>query len=301
MATLKLHQALDMTTLEAWDGVFSIVDTHQIRVTDGFRTHDYLGTFTFSDDDLSGGTLTSMVGYHNGLLYEVNGLNIDAMTMAEHVYNFDIDGILNETLKGDDTIIGSAGNDVLKGGTGNDHYDGGAGFDTVDYSASRAGVTATATGNGYTLQVAGKIDTLVNIERATFADGSTLALDVGQWQNTGGAYRLYQAAFDRAPDAAGLKYWVGDLDKGNNLQQVAQGFVDSAEFKQLNPGNDPKSIINNLYLNVLHREADASGFKYWEDSMANGMTTSEMLVSFSESAENINNTSAVLDNGLWLG
>lgn len=34
--------------------------------------------------------------------------------------------------------------------------------------------------------------------------------------------------------------------------------------------------------------------------MAMGMTTSEMLVSFSESAENINNVAADLNSGLWL-
>jgi len=34
--------------------------------------------------------------------------------------------------------------------------------------------------------------------------------------------------------------------------------------------------------------------------LANGMTGSEMLVSFSESAENIANTSAELNNGVWL-
>ena len=34
--------------------------------------------------------------------------------------------------------------------------------------------------------------------------------------------------------------------------------------------------------------------------MAKGMTASEVLVSFSESAENLNNTAADLNGGLWL-
>ena len=300
MATLKLHQPINMNTLQAWDGEFPIADAGHIRATDGIRTQDYFGSFQYSNGELSGGTLTSTTAYQNGLYYEVTDLNIDAATMAEYVYNFDMAGAMREVLKGNDTIIGSAGNDLLTGGTGNDHYDGGAGIDTVAYTTGRSSASVTATDSGYTLQTPGKTDTLVNIERVNFGDGSTLALDVGQWQNTGAAFRLYQAAFDRAPDQGGLKYWINDLDKGATLQQVAQGFIDSAEFKALTPGTDNKSIINSFYQHVLHREADEGGFKYWEDSMAAGMTASEVLVSFSESAENMNNVAADLNGGLWL-
>ncbi|MFG0552119.1 DUF4214 domain-containing protein [Pseudomonas sp. yb_9] len=300
MATLKLHQPINMTTLQAWDGEFPIADSTHIRATDGVRTQDYFGTFQYSNDDLSGGTLTSTVAYQNGLYYEVTDLNSDALTMAGYINNFDFKGALTEVLKGNDTLIGSDGNDVLTGGAGNDHFDGGAGLDTVAYSNGRANVTATAADGGYVLQMPGKTDTLVNIERANFGDGSTLALDVGQGQNAGSAYRLYQAAFDRKPDAGGLKYWINDLDNSATLQQVAKGFVDSAEFKQLTPATDNKSIINSFYQHVLHRDADEGGFKYWEDSMAQGMTASEMLVSFSESAENMNNAAADLNGGLWL-
>ncbi|MFT2189145.1 DUF4214 domain-containing protein [Pseudomonas putida] len=300
MATLKLHQPINMTTLQAWDGEFPIADSTHIRATDGVRTQDYFGTFQYSNDDLSGGTLTSTVAYQNGLYYEVTDLNSDALTMAGYINDFDFKGALNEVLKGNDTLIGSDGNDVLTGGAGNDHFDGGAGLDTVAYSNGRANVTATAADGGYVLQMPGKTDTLVNIERASFGDGSTLALDVGQGQNAGAAYRLYQAAFDRKPDTGGLKYWINDLDKGASLQQVAKGFVDSAEFKQLTPATDNKSIINSFYQHVLHRDADAGGFQYWEDAMAQGMTASEVLVSFSESAENLNNTAADLNGGLWL-
>lgn len=300
MATLKLHQPINMTTLQAWDGEFPIADSTHIRATDGVRTQDYFGTFQYSNDDLSGGTLTSTVAYQNGLYYDVTDLNSDALTMAGYINNFDFKGALTEVLKGNDTLIGSDGNDVLTGGAGNDHFDGGAGLDTVAYSNGRANVTATAADGGYVLQMPGKTDTLVNIERANFGDGSTLALDVGQGQNAGSAYRLYQAAFDRKPDAGGLKYWINDLDNSATLQQVAKGFVDSAEFKQLTPATDNKSIINSFYQHVLHRDADEGGFKYWEDSMAQGMTASEMLVSFSESAENMNNAAADLNGGLWL-
>ena len=304
MATLKLHQPINMNTLQAWDGTFPIVESGHIRATDGVRTQDYFGTFQFSNGEVSGGTLTSTVAYQNGLYYELTNMNANAASVAEYIGGFDFKGALKEVLKGDDTIIGSAGNDVIKGGAGNDTINGGGGIDTVYYETGRSSATVSPTvdanGRAYFVNTPGKIDVISNVERVGFGDGSTLALDVGAGENAGSAYRLYKAAFDRTPDNAGLKYWINDLDNGSNIQMVAQSFVASAEFKTLNPSGSNQSIINSYYKNVLHRDADASGLKYWEDSMANGMSASDVLVSFSESQENISNTAPALNSGLWL-
>lgn len=303
MATLKLHQPINMNTLQAWDGQFPIVESSHIRATDGVRTQDYFGTFQFTNGEVSGGTLTSTVAYQNGLYYQVTDINANAAVVAEHVGGFDFKSALNEVLKGDDTVIGSAGNDVIKSGAGNDTIDGGAGTDTVQYNSKDGLIisrTAVADGPAYMIKVDGKIDVISNVERIGFGDGSTLALDTNAGENAGSAYRLYKAAFDRTPDNNGLKYWINDLDNGAGLQQVAAGFVASAEFKTLNPGLTQQSIINSLYEHVLHREADAAGFKYWNDSMSNGMTAGDVLLSFSESAENITNTANQLNGGLWL-
>ncbi|MBC3956926.1 MULTISPECIES: DUF4214 domain-containing protein [Pseudomonas] len=300
MATLKLYQPIDMNALQAWDGTFPIVEAGHIQATDGVRTQDYFGSFQFSNGEVSGGVLTSTVAYQNGAYYEVSGFNLDAGVMAEYIGNFDINGALTEILKGDDTLIGSAGNDVLKGGGGNNAFDGGAGIDTVYYNGGKHDVSIPSSGNTYTVSHDGGTDTLNNIERIDFGPGSVLALDVKAGENAGSAYRLYQAAFDRKPDTSGLKYWINELDTGANLQQIAQGFVDSAEFKTLNPSNDATSIINNLYQHVLHRDADEAGAQYWKSAMAEGMSTHEVLVSFSESQENISNAAAALNSGLWL-
>jgi len=300
MATLKLYQPIDMTTLRAWDGTFPIVDAGHIQATDGSRTQDYFGSFQFTNGEVSGGVLTSTVAYENGVSYEISGLNLDAKTMAEYIGNFDINSTLTELLKGDDTLIGSAGNDVLKGGAGNNRFDGGAGVDTVYYNGGKHDVSIPSSGNTYSVTHDGGTDTLNNIERIDFGPGSVLALDVKAGENAGSAYRLYQAAFDRKPDISGLKFWINALDTGTGLQQIAQGFVNSDEFKTLNPGNDPTSIINNLYQHVLHRDADAPGEQYWKGAMAEGLSAHDVLISFSESQENISNTAAALNNGLWL-
>lgn len=303
MATLKLHQPINMNNLQAWDGEFPIVDSGHIRATDGVRTQDYFGSFQFTNGEVSGGTLISTAAYQNGLYYEVTDINANAATVAEYIGGFDFKGALNEVLKGNDTVIGSAGNDVIKSGAGNDTINGGAGIDTVQYN-SKAGLIVTRTvdanGRAYAIKVDGKNDVVSNVERIGFGDGSTLAIDVEAGQNAGSAYRLYQAAFDRTPDKTGLKFWITQLDSGASLNQVATGFVNSNEFKAVNPGTDSSTLINSYYQHVLHRAPDATGLEYWSNAAANGMSAPEMLVSFSESQENISNTAAALDNGLWL-
>ena len=45
--------------------------------------------------------------------------------------------------------------------------------------------------------------------------------------------------------------------------------------------------MNNLYKNVLGRDADAEGLNYWVGNLSNGIETRyEALLGFAESAEN---------------
>ncbi|QHF05969.1 MULTISPECIES: DUF4214 domain-containing protein [Pseudomonas syringae group] len=267
--------------------VTDATSTH-IGFSDGSYSADLKGIFVYGS--------TQLMGRVSEISYSKDGSTY--MTVSELGYNLS-GSVPTSFYEGDDTYIGSSGNDLFGAWFGNDKYDGGAGTDTVYYSASKNDFVVKASGNGLSLDGLGKTDSLVNIERVQFDDG-TLAVDINAGQNAGSGYRLYQAAFDRKPDNDGLKYWINDLDKGSSLQQVAKGFVDSAEFKALNPGQDQNSLINNFYQHVLHRDADAGGLQYWNGQMSGGMTAAEVLVSFSESQENIANVAPDLNNGLWL-
>jgi hypothetical protein len=137
---------------------------------------------------------------------------------------------------------------------------------------------------------------LNGIERVLFAD-TVLALDV---DGVGGqVYRLYQAVFGRTPDAAGLGYWIGHVDNGMTIAQAADLFVASAEFKTLY-GAAPTSeeIVTKLYANVLHRAPDQAGFDYWLPIIENNPDlVEEVLVAFSESAENKEQVAKIIGNG----
>nr|MDP2192071.1 DUF4214 domain-containing protein [Rhodoferax sp.] len=198
---------------------------------------------------------------------------------------------------GADSLIGSVGNDSFNGGAGNDSLNGGAGLDMAIYSGNRSSYSITP--GGSTLTVAGGTDgtdTLTNIERIRFAD-TALAFDTSG--NAGQTFRLYQAAFNRTPDKAGLSDWIRGMDSGQSLTQVASGFIGSAEFKGLygaTPSNT--QFVDLLYANVLRRAADAAGSDYWLGQMQAGTTRETVLIGFSESAENQAALIGVIQGGI---
>lgn len=207
---------------------------------------------------------------------------------------------------GNDTLYGDQGHDHLSGGSGNDYLDGGVGIDTADfmgfinqYIIQRNSVSDKLSGRDGS-------DTLVNIERLEFADGN-IALDVGYGETAGIAYRLYNAAFDRSPDVGGLGHWISRLDNGARLiEDVAQSFINSQEFQNsYGPNLSNNAFVTLLYNNVLDRGPDQGGLGYWNDQMAQGMTRAEVLVNFSESAENVANVATLIANGIqydaWQG
>ena len=110
----------------------------------------------------------------------------------------------------DDVLTGNTLANVLEGGLGNDWIDGGAGMDTASFAGKRADYNLSS-GFGYVFVAAvdgtGGFDTLLNIERLRFTD-ATLAFDTAG--NAGQTYRLYQAAFNRTPDLAGLGGWIAN-------------------------------------------------------------------------------------------
>lgn len=165
----------------------------------------------------------------------------------------------------------------------------------------RAGYRIDKVGGGYTItDLAGTAAPLqVNANtRVRFAD-VTLAFDVEG--SAGKAYRLYQAAFNRTPDAAGLSFWIRTLDAGSDMEAIANGFVNSDEFKQLygsNPANT--DIVNKLYQNILHRNGDPGGVAFWLDILNNRKASlAQVLIGFSESTENKQGLQAV--TGLGIG
>ena len=200
----------------------------------------------------------------------------------------------------------------------NDLYYGGDGLDTAVLPGQSTNYTIQASNTvwneldqmtdlpGYYISDnTGAVNTLqVNqVERLSFTD-TMVALDTGANQTAGNAYLLYQAAFNRTPDTPGLGYWIAQMDKGANVvTQVAENFILGNEFKGLY-GSSPTvdQFTNLLYVNVLHRSADAAGLKYWEDQFAgtgfNLLTQAQTLNNFAISNENQANAATQIAQGI---
>lgn len=203
---------------------------------------------------------------------------------------------------GNDILSGNAGRDRLLGLGGDDRLDGGADLDTAVYSGARADYAVTRTQAGATVadrRGADGSDTLVSIERLLFADGA-VALDVGADGTAGKAYRIYQAAFAREPEAAGVGYWIGVMDRGVSLATVAQGFVASDEFRTAYDASlDSTGLVTRFYQNILGRAPEKGGLDHWVGVLERkAATVAEVLAAISESGENVAGTAALIGNGV---
>ncbi len=193
--------------------------------------------------------------------------------------------------------VGTAGNNKLVASTAGGLLDGKEGVDTVVFGSQRSMYALSNDGTGMSVYdfLHGSTTKLANVERIQFSD-QTVALDIHG--NAGEAYRLYQAAFNRTPDKAGLGYWIDALDDGNSLQNVAHGFVNSAEFASLYGANpNDAQYVDALYANVLHRTPDQAGYDFWLHALQIA-PRDEVLVNFSESAENQAQVIGAIEHGI---
>lgn len=223
--------------------------------------------------------------------------------------------LLNNVLKGYDRIIGTHLNEKFKDSDGDDYYDLGGGTDGVVYDSydlnnadihfdSETGRILVTRDNVFERET----DTLVNVEQLlqeTYNGFEVFAFDF--YGISGKAYRMYQAAFGRTPDEPGLGYWVDQMQKGLSIEEMAIGFINSVEFKELF-GSDQSddSFVASIYENVLGRAPDQAGLNWWVEQLENGnYNRSSVLVGFCESPENVELVMPDIENGihydLWMG
>ncbi len=119
---------------------------------------------------------------------KVAGLVEDTLRNVEYI----IGGSGNDTLLGDalaNRFEAGAGDDFLRGGNGADFMDGGAGIDTVDYSDKTVAVALTLAGSGLSTVLVDGVaeDTIRNIENVVGGSGNdTLTGSTGANRIVGG-------------------------------------------------------------------------------------------------------------------
>ncbi|MEM7521065.1 MAG: DUF4214 domain-containing protein [Pseudomonadota bacterium] len=200
-------------------------------------------------------------------------------------------------------FIGSGGDDLIVWEGAFAAVHGGTGRDTLQLAHDRAEVDVNIREDGQTtltfLPENSEVR-LTEVERLMLSDG-ILALDIEGAAGQG--YRLYQASFARTPDTEGLKFWLDVLDEGAlSLLDIASLFLTSDEFSETYGENDSLSdprYLDLLYANVLGRLPDAEGYAFWQAQQENNLSRADMLVYFSESAENKELVAPVIGDGIW--
>ncbi|MDQ1244297.1 MAG: hypothetical protein QG565_637, partial [Campylobacterota bacterium] len=114
--------------------------------------------------------------------------------------------------------------------------------------------------------------------------------------------KLYVATFERAPDSAGLDYWVNtDLE----LEEIAQSFFDQPETQTKYPtGTSNAAFITSVYENLFNRAPDAAGLAYWDGELQRGVfTKSEFILAAINGAQNTaeGNDLAMVENKTEVG
>jgi uncharacterized protein (TIGR01370 family) len=229
-----------------------------------------------------------------------NNNSVDPST-AQYTNGASINGF-HYTNTGSITFNGNSFSNVPSSLIPKDVVTGGRGLDMGIYETTSNGFVVNLSSSVASVNNVkyGISDTLTNVERLKFTD-TNIALDVGPAQNAGSVYMLYKAAFNRAPDASGMGYWLAQKDGGSNIvTNIAQGFVDAPEFVAKygsNPSN--ASYVDKLYQNVLGRAGEAGGVAYWNQQLdAGNISKAAVLVQFATLAEGAANVASLIANGI---
>lgn len=242
------------------------------------------------------------IGHTMGLLHTDDPHTIMYPTIANQIELTAHDILGAQTMYGA-RLSGTTQNDMLTTTAGSDTINGHDGLDTVRFEGAASLYTVTDD-NQLNIQVqdaaSGITRELQNIERLQFDDGY-LAFDTDG--NAGTVYRLYQATFDRTPDAEGLGFWLRHFDAGTvALPAMADYFLHSQEFTakygQAETLED-SAYLTLLYGNILDRAPDQAGFDFWLDQQNKGLSQEAILQYFSDSQENIAKVAPAIDDGIW--
>lgn len=90
---------------------------------------------------------------------------------------------------------------------------------------------------------------------------------------------LYIATFNRAPDAAGLYYWVNQSNLPS-IENIAQSFFDQSETQTIYTSSMTyEQKVSLAYLNLFNREPDTAGLSYWVTQLnTQSISQSNMII-----------------------
>ena len=96
--------------------------------------------------------------------------------------------------------------------------------------------------------------------------------------------RMYVAYYGRPGDPGGIQFWVDKLEQsGGNLDSIIDAFGNSQEYNERFGNLDNPSLVNNIFLQLLGRDADAGGQAFYVEQIELGrMTLGSMALNIAD-------------------
>lgn len=113
--------------------------------------------------------------------------------------------------------------------------------------------------------------------------------------------QLYVGYYNRAPDPEGLNYWVGRVNAGVSLADIADSFAASPEaiatypFLALPNVASAEGFLTQVYANLFGRAPDADGLAYYANKLATGATSPGQIIAEIQANANTNTTEGNTD------
>lgn len=186
------------------------------------------------------------------------------------------------TIGDGDTVVAGAGYDTIVAGMGDSTVQGGEGYaivqmggDRSDYTVAVVGGRAVVSGNGSTTDISG-------IQFVQLDNGDALVFAKDEIEAA--VSTLYETTFGRAADAYGLQFWFDMARAGVSLNDIAKGFVNSAEYASTVGNITDAVFVNNLFKQTYGHDATAAQVLEWTTKLSSGSDRADLIEQFAAAA-----------------
>jgi hypothetical protein len=99
--------------------------------------------------------------------------------------------------------------------------------------------------------------------------------------------KLYVAYFSRPADAAGLTFWINQLQHDPSAtQEISANFSQTAEYKAMYGNMTNAEVVNAVYTHLFGRAAEQAGVDFWAHALdAHAMTIDNVVTQIAAGAQ----------------